>query len=114
MQMNFKPLITNGELAVFTITIIGSLMDLTTTAIGLALPGIIETNPFVVQRMSEGTWLIFDAICAICVMSSVWLAIRFNNPKYRYVFLASPLIYGAWRAFCAINNIIVIYGVLYG
>lgn len=100
-------------ICIFT-AIVGSMLDMTTTKIGLSLPHVIETNEVVVSRMNEGTWVLWDIMITGFVIFIVVLFVYKYRNSIGYFYLPALVIYGTFRILCAVNNIDVIMRVLCG
>ena len=101
--------LTSSEIIAYITAILGMVGDQTSTRLGLMLPNVWESNPFVILLLSRRLWLPFDLlVLSISIVLPLWL-MRFTSFKSRSVILSFPLIFGVTRILATVSNFLLFF-----
>ena len=99
--------LTSSEIIAYTTAILGMVGDQTSTRLGLMLPNVFESNPFVAFFLSRGLWLPFDLlVLSISIVLPIFL-MRVTSFKGRSAILTLPLILGIIRILATVSNFLL-------
>lgn len=101
--------LTSSEIIAYITAVLGTVGDQTSTRLGLMLPNVCESNPFVALLLSRGLWLPFDLLVLTISLVLPLILMRVTSFKGRSVILAFPLIFGVMRIFATVSNFLLFF-----
>uniref|UniRef100_A0A6M3ME09 DUF5658 domain-containing protein n=1 Tax=viral metagenome TaxID=1070528 RepID=A0A6M3ME09_9ZZZZ len=89
----------------YLVVVAGIVGDQLSTRLGLARPGIYETNPYAVMLMSKGLWLPVDILLLTLSIGIPAVLMRKWGFEGRWAVLSFPLVLGTLRLAAAVWNL---------
>jgi hypothetical protein len=101
--------LTSSEIIVYITAILGMVGDQASTRLGLMLPNVYESNPFVELLLSRGLWLPFDLLVLFISIVLPLFLLRITYFEGKNVILTFPLILGVVRIFASVSNFLLLF-----
>lgn len=91
---------------------VGCLLDHITTAYGLTIPGIVETNPFVLRMINYGVWHFFEFLILISGIFFGFNLASLKSGASKFFFIFALNAVGLCRFLAGLNNLEIIFRIL--
>ena len=91
---------------------VGCLLDHITTAYGLTIPGVVETNPFVLRMINYGVWHFFEFLILV---SGIFFGFNLGSLKSgasKFLFIVALNAVGLCRFLAGLYNLEIIFRIL--
>jgi uncharacterized membrane protein SirB2 len=101
--------LSSSEIVAYITAILGMVSDQMSTRLGLMLPNVFESNPFVASLLSQGLWLPFDLLILITSIVLPLFFMRVTSFEDKNMILTFPLIFGVIRIFASVSNFLLFF-----